>query len=261
MKTVDELDFSAETQKLFEIKAGAIKRTFEQRRIQTQLLDDEEAVKAFITEFIAKRPEIKSIAFSDGVTLYQLDLFNWIQKQYGPKGFMINQPLERSETGQYAIFGEQPPGRMNIPYNEWKILYDKWYDNLRMSLLSDLLIVSANAVTMNGEIISVDGLGNRVSGMIFGPRHVLCIVGRNKIVNDQASALDRIHNHVVPLTYLRHNLKHWCKFEDVPCLKIGKCVKCSHPESSCLNTVVVRGQVKQHQDRLHLIIVNQDLGF
>jgi hypothetical protein len=261
MTYVDELDFTNELKDLFEIQGAAIKRALEARRIQTHLLNDENEVRDYIRSFIAQRSQIRNIAFSDGVTLYQLDLFNWIKEEFGSAGFTINQPLERSATGQYAIYGDQPPGRMEIPYEQWKVLYDKWYDNLRASLMSDLLIISANAVTMEGEIISVDGFGNRVSGMIFGPRHVLCIVGRNKIVRDKTSALDRIHNHVVPLTYLRHNLKHWCKFQEVPCLKTGKCVTCSHPESACLNTVVVRGQVKQHQDRLHLLLVNKDLGF
>ncbi len=176
-------------------------------------------------------------------------------------GYEINQPLERSRTGQYAVYGEEPPGRMNLPYEDWKKKSDKWMEGLRSSLTCDLLVISANAVTLNGEIVSIDGIGNRVSGMIFGPRHVICIVGRNKIVKDVDFALDRIHNHVVPLTYIRHNMKHWSNFQEVPCVKTGRCVNCSHPESACLNTVIVRGQVKQHEDRIHLIVINQDLGF
>ena len=150
---------------------------------------------------------------------------------------------------------------MNLPYEDWKKKSDKWMEGLRSSLTCDLLVISANAVTLNGEIVSIDGIGNRVSGMIFGPRHVICIVGRNKIVKDVDFALDRIHNHVVPLTYIRHNMKHWSNFQEVPCVKTGRCVNCSHPESACLNTVIVRGQVKQHEDRIHLIVINQDLGF
>lgn len=191
-----------------------------------------------------------------------MGLFDWFREEYKKEdGYSINQPLERSRTGQYAVYGEEPPGRMDIPYDEWKEKSDKWMENLRASLTSDLLVISANAITMNGEIVSIDGLGNRVSGMIFGPRHVLCIVGRNKIVKDVDSAFDRIHSYTVPMTYIRHNLKHWCNFQEVPCLKLGKCTNCSHPESACLNKVVVSGQVKQNEDRIHLIVVNEDLGF
>ncbi len=204
---------------------------------------------------------VKNIAFSDSVSLYQLGIYEWFEEQAIRNGYEINQPLKRSSTGQFAVFGEEPPGRMNIPYEVWKPKNDKWYQGLRDSLTSDLLVVGANAITMNGEIVSIDGIGNRVSGMIFGPRHVLCIVGRNKIVNDIDSALDRIHNYSAPLNYIRHNNKHSTNFKDMPCLKIGKCMNCSNPESACLNTVIVRGQVKQHQDRIHVLLINEDLGF
>jgi hypothetical protein len=261
MEYVNELDFTSEYNAFFEIQGKLLKQKFESRNLKCHLVQNEAEVKNFITGFIEERKHIKNIAFSDGVTLYQLGLFDWVRDNYGDNGFTVNQPLERSRTGQFAVYGEEPPGRMNLPYDEWKVKNDKWYEGLRTSLLSDLLIISANAITLNGEIVSIDGVGNRVSGMIFGPRHVLCIVGRNKIVKDTEYALERIHNYTVPLTYLRHNLKHWCNFQEVPCVKHGKCGKCNHAESSCRNTVIVSGQVKQHHDRIHLVVVNQELGF
>ena len=150
---------------------------------------------------------------------------------------------------------------MHLPFEEWKACHDKWYEDCRKSLLSDLLIISANAVTLNGEIVSIDGLGNGVTGMMFGPLHVICIVGRNKIVPNVDYALERIHNFVAPLTYIRHNNKHNASFQDVPCVKTGKCFNCSHEYSSCREVVIMRGQIKQHKDRLHLLVINKDLGF
>lgn len=253
MEYVDETDFTNEKKRFFEIQGNVLKKKFESVRIQTHLMESEADVKTFINNFINERKYIKDIAFSDSVTLYQLGLFDWFRKNYKSNEFSINQPLERSKTGQYAIYGEEPPGRMNIPYDIWKKKYDLWYKGLRDSLTSDLLVISANAVTLNGEIVSIDGIGNRVSGMIFGPLHVICIVGRNKIAKDVEFALERIHNYTVPLTYIRHNMKHWCNFQEVPCVKNGKCSKCRHPESACRNTMIVSGQVKQHQDRIHLV--------
>ncbi len=261
MDYVDEKDFTNEYGAIFEIKGKIIKKQFENRNIQTHLLNDKQEVISFIETFIKERDYINKIGFSDGVTLYQLGLFDWVKKQYGENGYDVRIPLERTKTGQFAIYGDQPPGRMNLPYEEYKEKTERWYENLRETLLSDLFIISANAITLDGEIISIDGLGNRVSGMIFGPRHVLCIVGRNKINSNKEIALDRIHNYTVPMTYLRHSNKHWANFQDVPCLKIGKCTNCSHNESSCRNTVIISGQIKQHADRIHLIIVNDDLGF
>lgn len=96
MTYVDELDFTNELKDLFEIQGAAIKRALETRRIQTHLLNDENEVRDYIRSFIAQRSQIRNIAFSDGVTLYQLDLFNWIKEEFGSAGFTINQPLERS---------------------------------------------------------------------------------------------------------------------------------------------------------------------
>lgn len=175
--------------------------------------------------------------------------------------FTINQPLKRGLNGHYAIYGEQPPGKLHLPKEEFDILYEQWYENCRQSLLSDLLIISANAITLNGEIVSIDGLGNRVAGMMFGPKHVICIVGRNKIVTNVDFALEKIHNYVAPMTYIRHINKHHASFQDVPCVKVGKCFNCNHEYSSCRDVVIMRGQIKQHKDRLHLLVLNKDLGF
>ena len=112
-----------------------------------------------------------------------------------------------------------------------------------------------------GEIVSVDGLGNRVSSMIFGPKHVIVIVGKNKITTDLDAALNRVHNYAAPLTYIRHANKHYTKHENLPCVKLGRCVNCSNLESACMNTVIVRGQIHHHADRIHLIVVNKELGF
>ncbi len=262
MEHVNELDLNIENKELFSIKANTLIKKFGARRINLNVFESNDEIKDYIHNFIEERNHIKNIAFSDSVTLYQLNIFDWIKKKYTKdNGYFINQPLKRSKTGQFAVFGDEPPGKMNLPYEVWKAKNDIWYQGLRDSLTSDLLIIGANAITMNGEIVSIDGIGNRVSGMIFGPRHVLCIVGRNKIVSDVDAALDRIHNYSAPMNYLRHNNKHWCNFQELPCIKTGKCVKCNHPESACLNTVIIKGQVKQNQDRIHILLVNQDLGF
>ena len=170
-------------------------------------------------------------------------------------------PLRRTPKGHYFVFGNQPEGRLNLPKEEFDSKMEEWYETLRQSLLSDLLIVSANAITLHGEIVSLDGLGNRVGGMIFGPRHVLVIVGRNKISTDVETALTRIRNEVAPMTFIRHNLKHHTNFFDLPCLKVGRCMDCSQPQSACKDLVIVRGQNNRHKDRIHLIVVNKDLGF
>lgn len=258
----NELDLDKVYERYWQTRFELCKRSFLKENIPFHIVNNGAEVKDFIRQFITDRPEIKNITFSDGVTLYQLDLFEWVQKEFTQKrGYKVTQPLKRTESGQYAAFGEQPEGKMNIPYEDWKKLDYNFYQALRESLLSDLLIISANAITMNGEIVSIDGIGNRVAGMIFGPLYVICIVGRNKIVPDIESAVERIQNYAAPLTYLRHNIKHWTELKDLSCIEKGICSKCKKPDSSCRNLVIIRGQIKKHQDRIHLIMVNQDLGF
>jgi len=259
MEYVDELDLSKERSQLFHIQGETLKKSFEKRHIPTALLENKDEVYAYIEEFVKAHPKVKTIAFSDGVSLYELDLYDWCKKRF--PDLDVDFPLERSNTGHYAIFGEREPGIKSIPIDEWHEKIDEWYENVRKRMLCDLFIISANAVTMKGEIVSVDGLGNRVAGMIFGPRHVMCIVGRNKITTDVDAAMDRIHNYVTPLTYLRHINKHFSNFNEVPCVKTGRCAQCSHDSSACRDVVILRGQNNIHRDRIHLLVVNQDLGF
>lgn len=259
---INELDLGQERKFLFDRQGAMLKRNFERRNIQCTLLESKSDIYPFLEKYIddlKKQEKLEKIAFSDGVTLYQLDLFNWVRENY--EDLDINHPLERGEGGHYKVYGDQPEGRMNLPYEEWKEKTEQWYENCRNSLLSDLLIISCNAVTLDGCICSIDGLGNRVAGMIFGPKHVLCIVGRNKISSSVESAMERIHNYVVPLTYIRHMNKHSASFHDVPCVKTGKCCDCYHEYSSCRDVVVIRGQIKQHLNRIHLVVINEDLGF
>lgn len=257
---VDETNLVEEFDAQFDHQFRFLKDKFESRRINCYPAYSMENVQDIINQFIIKREYIKEISFSDGVTLYQLGIFDFIREKFGAT-HSINEPLERSDSGHYKIYGVQPKGRMNLPYDEWREKHEIWYDNVRKSLSSDLLIIGANAITLNGEIVSIDGLGNRVSGMVFGPRHVICIVGKNKITTNIEAAMDRIHNIAAPLNYIRHAKKHYTNHEILPCVKRGKCFKCSNPESACMNIVVVRGQIHYNEDRIHLIVVNQNLGF
>lgn len=257
---VDETYLEEEEKHFFNSQVQLLKKKFESRRINVYAADNKNEVLEIINNFIANRSSIDTISFSDSVTLYQLNVFNYIKSHWGTLK-KINWPLERSNSGHYKIFGEQPKGRMNLPYDEYKAKHDQWYENIREAQISDLTIIGANAITLNGEIVSVDGLGNRVSSMIFGPKHVIVIVGKNKIVSNVEAALDRIHNIAAPLTYIRHANKHYTNHDSLPCVQKGKCFNCSMPESACMNTVIVRGLIHHHTDRIHLIVVNQNLGF
>ena len=95
--------------------------------------------------------------------------------------------------------------------------------------------------------------------MIFGPKKVIIIVGKNKIVRDVDDAIKRNRDIAAPLNFLRHNNKHHNRFE-TPCVKLGYCTDCNHKGRGCLNTVIIDGATPLNKDRLHVLLVNENLG-
>lgn len=122
----------------------------------------------------------------------------------------------------------------------------------RESLLSDVFFMSTNAITIDGELINVDGSGNRVAGLIFGPRKVIVVAGANKIVRDEAEGRARIKTLACPPNNIRLN-------NETPCALTGKCVDCLNSKTICNHTVITRRSMVP--GRIHVILVNEDLGY
>jgi len=129
-------------------------------------------------------------------------------------------------------------------------------DNLaqrRKALLSDVLLSSVNAITREGRMLNVDGTGNRVAGMIFGPRQVILVVGRNKIVSSLEEGLERIKSVAAPLNARRLKLK-------VPCATLDRCPgECSSPDNMCRATTIL--ERKPNFTSIAVLVVGEDLGF
>lgn len=123
---------------------------------------------------------------------------------------------------------------------------------MRRQLTSDLFLASANAATLTGNIISIDGNGNRVASMIFGPKKVILVVGRNKLVGDVDEGLKRIKALAAPLAAKRLNI-------DTPCAKTGFCIDCKSPGRICAITVIL--ERKPRLSDFRVLVVNEDLGF
>jgi hypothetical protein len=116
----------------------------------------------------------------------------------------------------------------------------------------DVFYLSANAVTVGGEIVNIDGVGNRVSASIHGPRRVVFVVGRNKLVRgDLAAAIARARTKAAPPNSHRLGRK-------TPCAQTGVCADCTSPERIC-NVLVVLERRPSATDT-HVLVVNADLG-
>ncbi len=132
---------------------------------------------------------------------------------------------------------------------------------MRETHFADIFITGTNAITLDGKIVSIDGHGNRVSAMIFGPAKVILVVGVNKIVKDVEAALERIHQFAAPINAQRHLLKHHHdNYANLPCVKTGTCVECRHEWKVCNYTVIIDGAMPKHKGRINVVIVGEELG-
>ncbi len=117
---------------------------------------------------------------------------------------------------------------------------------------ADYFLVSANAMTEDGVIVNIDGNSNRVSAIAQGPKHVLFIVGMNKICDDVDGAMKRARNVAAPINAQRFGLS-------TPCAKTGSCMNCKSPDTICCQFLITR--FSRHKDRIQVILVNDNLGF
>ena len=121
------------------------------------------------------------------------------------------------------------------------------------ALSADVFLTGTNAITLDGELVNIDGTGNRVAGLCFGPRKVIVVAGANKITRDEEAAIARIKTRACVANCIRLGKK-------TPCAANGKCANCLIPgQTICSMTVVTRFCNKP--DRIHVILVNESLGF
>lgn len=116
----------------------------------------------------------------------------------------------------------------------------------------DYFLCSANGMSENGVIVNVDGNSNRVAAVAYGPKHVIFIVGMNKVVHTEQDAYNRAKYIAAPINAQRFGL-------DTPCAKFGKCMDCQHEQCICCEILTTR--YSRHKGRMKVILVNEDLGF
>ena len=117
---------------------------------------------------------------------------------------------------------------------------------------ADVFLASANAMTEDGILVNIDGNSNRVSAIAQGPKKVVFIVGMNKVCKDVDHALKRARNVAAPINAQRFGLS-------TPCGKTGSCMDCKSPDTICCQFLITR--FSRHEGRIHVILVNDSLGF
>lgn len=117
---------------------------------------------------------------------------------------------------------------------------------------ADFFLTSANAMTEDGIMVNIDGNANRVSYIANGPKKIVAIVGMNKICDDIDGAMKRARNIAAPTNAQRFEI-------NTPCKKTGSCANCKSPDTICCQFLVTR--YSRHAGRIHVILVNDSLGF
>lgn len=120
------------------------------------------------------------------------------------------------------------------------------------SFFADAYFASSNAVTEDGKLYNVDGNGNRVAAMLYGPEKVILLVGANKIVKNIDEAVNRNREIAAPANARRLN-------KNTPCAKVGYCMDCNSNEKICREFTVIASQMRE--DRIHVIFVNDVIGY
>lgn len=194
-----------------------IKSVLETKGYTVQLFQSTQEAKAYILSSIA--PE-QSVGIGGSVSVQQLEL----DKALAEKGCPVywHWTAEDKEGAQIA------------------------------AATADVYLCSANAVTQKGQIINIDGHGNRVAATIHGPGKVIFLIGKNKIAENYDAAMERIHTVACPGNARRLGL-------NTPCAVTGKCSDCSSPQRMCNATVVLERATSGHP--MEVVLVNEDLGY
>ena len=116
----------------------------------------------------------------------------------------------------------------------------------------DYFLTSSNAVTIDGELVNIDGNGNRVACLIHGPEQVLVLVGMNKVVEDVDSGIQRVGTHAAPPNAARLGTR-------TPCAALGHCGDCHSEDCMCCQIVITRHS--RHKGRIKVILIGEELGF
>lgn len=170
-----------------------------------------------------------------------------------PEGSSVYRGGSMSTVGMglWEAISALPGVKVINPY-EPGLSREQAYERRRMGLTADFFLTSTNAITLDGMLVNLDGTGNRVASMIFGPSRVILAVGMNKVVTDLDAARERIKRYAAPVNARRMGYK-------TPCAVTGLCSDCDSPQRICNAWSIIEGQATP--GRIHVKLIGEDLGY
>ena len=144
------------------------------------------------------------------------------------------------------------PGVKVIDPYQAELSPEEGLELIRQGLTADVMIASTNAITLDGRLVNLDGMGNRVAAMAFGPKKVILVVGMNKVAPDLETAVARVKHYASPINNIRYGFKN-------PCVETGLCSDCRSPQRICNIWSTIEGHMVK--DRIHVKLIGENLGY
>ncbi len=207
------------------LRLEVAKATLEKNNFEVHIAPDREAATTLVTETLL--PAIAPASISWG----------------GSKTFV--------ETGLYAQM-KAASGVTVLDTYDPALTGDEKLERRRQSLLVDLFVTGTNAITASGHLVNLDMIGNRIAALTFGPRNVLVLAGRNKLVADLEGAWERIKAYAAPVNSMRLEKK-------TPCAATGVCQDCKSPQRICNTWTITEKSFPP--GRVRIVLINEALGF
>ncbi len=208
----------------WQIRLKEIKASLEENHFDVFLAEDLSSARKIVLEEILPGTGAKSVARGGSVTLNTSGIYEELKKM---PGLEVVDAFEKDLTPEEAA------------------------ERRKKSLLVDLFITGTNAVTETGVLVNLDMTGNRTGAITYGPKNVVILVGRNKVVPDLDEAMFRVKNYAAPANAMRLDKK-------TPCVKTSYCEECKSPERICNVWSITEKSFPK--GRIKVVLINQDLG-
>ena len=207
------------------LRLADLKVALESNNFDVYLADDCRAACSIVLDDIIPKLNAKSVSWGGSVT------------------FQV-------ATGLYAQLKDSPHLKVLDTYDK-DISDEQKMELRRQALLADLFITGTNAVTEGGQLVNLDMIGNRIGALTFGPRWVILLIGRNKLVANLDEAMYRVKNYAAPTNAMRLDKK-------TPCVKTSFCEECKSPDRICNTWTITEKSFPK--GRIKIVLINEDLG-
>ena len=204
----------------YKVKAENLIENFARRNIDGYFVENPEAAGEKVLELIEDNA---LVSWGGSKTLQQIEIF------------------DKLKSGNYRLLDRAAAKDSK----EKEEIYHQ-------ALNADYYLMSSSAITRTGKLVNIDGNGNRLAALVYGPKNVIIVAGMNKVIVDEESAIKRVRNQAAPANAIRLDKK-------TPCVKTGCCHSCQVEDTICCQTVITR--YSGSKGRIKVILVGEELGF